>query len=116
MKREMITTAATCKMVELDGFANDPIRWLSQRMQIHKLNYLLAHADDGVIWGRLDDERLNTSHDAAPEHAPPLRTETLQTARIFGPDGELLIWRDEMGAWTARLISETTPDTSPKWT
>jgi CRISPR-associated protein (TIGR03984 family) len=116
MKREIINTAATCEAVEMDGFANDPTKWLSQQMHAHKLKYLLAHADDGVIWGRLDGEELITSHDVAPEYSPPLRVETLQTARIFAHAGELLVWRDEAGAWSDRLIAEATPGAASEWT
>jgi len=115
MKRKIDKTAAVCESIKMDGFAGDPVQWLFQQMHTHKLKYLLAHADDGVIWGRLDGEELITSHDVAPEHAPPLRVETLQTARMFGRTGELLIWRDEAGAWAGRLITEELEDTIPEW-
>jgi CRISPR-associated protein (TIGR03984 family) len=114
--REPINTTATCTTVEMDGFASDPIKWLSKQMHAHKLTYLLAHADDGVIWGRFDGEKLITSHDVAPQHSRPLRKETLLTARIFAPTGELLVWRDEDGAWAARLIAEKIlPDATASW-
>jgi CRISPR-associated protein (TIGR03984 family) len=106
MKREIINTTATCEAVKMDGFVDEPTKWLSQQMQAGKLKYLLAHADDGVIWGRLDGEELITSHDVAPKYSPPLRAETLLTARIFAPVGELLVWRNETGAWLGRLIAE----------
>jgi CRISPR-associated protein (TIGR03984 family) len=106
--RKKIDTTATCKPIPVDGFAAGPIKWLVEQMCAHdlKLTYLLAHASDGVIWGRFDDEELITSHDVAPRHSPPLRVETLLTARVFAPVGELLIWRDEDGEWVARLIAE----------
>ena len=115
MKREIINTTAICKDVDLSGFSVDLTGWLSRQMRINQLGYLLAHADDGVIWGRLDEEGLITSHNVEPECTPPLRIETLQTVRIFGPDGELLVWRDEMGVWTGRQIAEYTLDTPPGW-
>src|SRR5205807_79238 len=104
MRREIINTAATCETIEMVGFADRPIKWLSQQMRTHELKYLLAHADDGVIWGRLDGEELITSHDLEPKYSPPLRVETLQMVRIFAPVGELLVWHDEAGAWAGRLI------------
>ncbi|MEO9027209.1 MAG: CRISPR-associated protein Csx19 [Ktedonobacteraceae bacterium] len=116
MKRKMSDITATCQMVDMGDFAHDPTGWLAQQMSTHTLTYLLAHADDGVIWGRLDKEGLITSHDVAPEYAPPLREETLLTVRIFGPAGELLVWRDEMGAWAGRLITENASGTTPEWT
>lgn len=116
MKRTMIPTTTTCEMVDLADFAADPPSWLAQQMHAHTLTYLLAHDDEGVIWGRLDQEGLITSYDVAPEYSPPLRSETLQTVRVFGTDGELLVWRDEMGMWTGRLIAEATPGTPDEWT
>lgn len=118
MKRKIFTTATICTTdIDLAGFADNPVRWLSQKMQAHAMKYLLAHADDGVIWGRLDGEELITSHDVAPENSPPLRTETLQTARIFAPAGELLVWRNEVGEWAGRLIAEAMPQgAKPEWT
>ena len=115
--REIIDTTATCTIVEMDGFVSDPIKWLSEQMHAHELTYLLAHADDGVIWGRFDGEKLITSHDVAPpQYSPPLREETLLTARIFAPTGELLVWRNEDGEWTARLIAEKKlPDATASW-
>lgn len=109
--RKKIDTTATCKIytaVEMNDFADDPVKWLVEQMRAHdlKLTYLLAHASDGVIWGRFDDEELITSHNVAPRHSPPLRVETLLTARVFALVGELLVWRDEDGEWAARLIAE----------
>lgn len=117
--RQLINTIAVSDKVDLAGFADDPSNWLYRQMQTmsaHDQAYLLAHADDGVIWGRLDQEGLITSHEVAPEYSPPLRAETLLTVRIFGPASELLIWRDEVDAWAGRLISENTSGASPAWT
>lgn len=106
-------TTATCKVVEMDGFASRPKEWLSEQMRTHKLTYLLAHSEVGVIWGRLDDKELITSHDAAPQYSPPLQVETLQMVRLFSRAGELLIWRNEDGEWWGRLIAEVTdPNTT----
>jgi CRISPR-associated protein (TIGR03984 family) len=112
MMRKKIDTTATCKIytaVEMDGFAAEPVKWLVEQMRSHdlKLTYLLAHTSDGVIWGRFDDGELVTSHDVAPpQYSPPFQVETLLTARVFAPTGELLVWRDEDGEWAARLIAE----------
>ncbi len=116
MKRTIIKTAAKCETIKMDGFADEPSIWLSRQMRTYRLKYLLAHTDDGVIWGRLDGEELITSHDVAPKHSPPLQEEILQTARLFGLDGELLVWRDEAGLWVGRLIIEGTSAATPEWT
>ena len=71
--RKKIDMTVTCKRIPVNGFADDPVKWLVEQMRAHdlKLTYLLAHASDGVIWGRFDDEELITSHDVAPRHSPP---------------------------------------------
>src|SRR6266516_1974469 len=115
MKRDILTTLATCKTVPMVDFANNQTKWLSKQMQDHNLKYLLAHADDGVIWGRLDGEELITSHDVAPQYSPPLRAETLLTARIFAHAREFLAWRDEAGEWAGRLIAEVPQGATAEW-
>lgn len=87
-----------------DGFATDPNDWLVAQARQRDLHYLLAHADDGVIWGRVDDHGLHTSHGIAPT-SPPLRSSALHQARLFGPAGELLLWRSDDG-WRARFVAD----------
>lgn len=78
----------------------DVFAWLEARMQ-DGLPFLLAHADDGVVWGKLVEQKLITSRDAAGESAreisPLLRGITLQQAFVFGPSGEVRLWRDDSG-------------------
>lgn len=85
-------------------FAAGPAEWLVAQAGRLGLRYLLAHADDGVIWGRVDADGLHTSHGIVPA-SPPLRTSTLQQARLFGPAGELLLWREGDG-WRARHVAD----------
>lgn len=85
-------------------FTTSPADWMVAQAQQLSLRYLLAHADDGVIWGRIDNNGLHTSYGIAPA-SPPLRASTLQQARLFGPAGELLLWRDDNG-WSARFVAD----------
>lgn len=56
--------------------------------------YLLAHADDGVIWGRFDNGKLTIANQIFTEsNFPTLRLCTLQQCRIFGKQGEVLLWK-----------------------
>jgi hypothetical protein len=55
-------------------------KWIECKAKKHNLQYLLAHAEDGVIWGRFDNEKLKTSGDAFREFAK-LRSQTLQECR-----------------------------------
>ncbi len=77
--------------------------WLETQAQQHQLIYLLAHADDGVIWGHFHQGHLRTSNRVLRE-SPPLHIETLQQCRIFGQEGEILLWKAD-GSWKAGLIT-----------
>src|SRR5262245_54314992 len=68
--------------------------WLESQGTILKLRWLLAHADDGVIWGEQRNGRLVICDSLAASVAPELRRQTLQQARLFSPETELLLWRD----------------------
>ena len=92
--------------IEVDeSFSQAPDTWLMDQAQCHGLRYLLAHADDGVIWGRVDSDDLHTLHGIVTQ-SPQLRAVTLQQCRLFGPSGELLVWRDQTG-WRARLATDS---------
>ena len=63
---------------------------------------------------------MRTSHEIIPAYSPELRIETLQTARVFGSDGEVLIWRSEDAQWSGRLIvdiarSPTQDELAKQW-
>lgn len=82
----------------VDGsFADNPEAWLEKQSEEHHLPYLLAHADDGVIWGRFDnDGKLILAGRAFSEVDGvdvKLRKKTLQQLRLFGRRGELFLWR-----------------------
>lgn len=83
----------------------DPIIWLKR--QAKHGDVLLAHLEDGVVWGRAhQDGDWVTSHDIPGyAYAPALRTEWLWEARLFGEAREILLWRDG-DAWRAREIAE----------
>lgn len=106
MDRQITEIASKVISITVDQtFDDDPPAWLLAQSEAHGLTWLLAHADDGVIWGRVADKQLQMSGEAEhfPEVSPPLRAITLQQVRLFGPQAELLMWRTETG-WQARLI------------
>lgn len=85
--------------------------WLAGQMS-EQMPWLLAHADDGVIWGkRQQDGKLVLSSDVFddpdryPSVAVKLRAETLQEARVFGTGGEVRLWRTDKG-FEARLLTD----------
>jgi len=91
--------------------------WLENTNRVGNIRaeFLLAHAEDGVIWGKFDTAgNLITSFEASkdPKYADlikgwgraKLRKETLWQARIFGADAELFLWRDGDNQFHARVI------------
>lgn len=88
--------------------------WLQNKAKHYKLQYLLAHADDGVIWGefRGNDRILVTSGDLVAPGAKDvfsqlakLRLCTLQQCRVFGKDCEVMLWKVGQ-TWKARSIED----------
>ncbi|GFE68269.1 CRISPR-associated protein Csx19 [Chroococcus sp. FPU101] len=84
--------------------------WLQNEAKQHQLTYLLAHADDGVIWGRFEsDGTLITQtepKDLFSEYKfAKLRLCTLQQCRIFSKKAEILLWKVGQN-WKARLITD----------
>jgi len=101
-------TARTIDVAEVD----DVRAWLEGAAHDYGLQWLLAHADDGIIWGRFVHDasgvRLVT-HPPRPTvkgvtlpTPPALQRDTLQTARLFAPGAEVLLWRDDDDTWRAR--------------
>lgn len=79
-------------------------QWINEQAKIHQLSYLLAHAEDGVIWGHFNNGSLLTSGEVF-EQLPVFRLLTLQQCRIFGNTGEILLWRSNK-EWQARLCQD----------
>jgi len=105
---------------DFSGFEEDVRDWLTRCMS-QDMPWLLAHADDGVIWGRRQsDGSLLLSSDVFnvvsryPAIAVALRPETLQQVRIFGQAGEMLIWRDEE-RFHGRSIMDGDVQTEETW-
>jgi CRISPR-associated protein (TIGR03984 family) len=99
---QVLQTATTISHIQ------DLQDWLSEKAQVHKLKFLLAHADDGVIWGHFNEVGLTTADQFFP-HLPQLRLSTLQQCRIFGQSGEVLLWRSD-DKWKYRFIGAPSPN------
>lgn len=92
--------------------STDVLDWLLKKAQAlcasypESTVYLLAYADDGVVWGRLSDDAqtLLTSHNVARAVSPLLRTLTLQQAHLFCVQAEWLLWKDGENRLHARLL------------
>ncbi|MFB8787642.1 MAG: CRISPR-associated protein Csx19 [Potamolinea sp.] len=94
-----------CNSLSVEDVANDtPKLWLDKQAKEHGLKFLLAHAEDGVIWGHFKDGKLVTSGDVFSQCAK-LRSSTLQQCRIFGEKAEVMLWKVGQN-WKARLIED----------
>lgn len=90
-----MTQVMSLAKADFKDMAADLAGWLIEQAKAHSLTYLLAHADDGVIWGYFQGGKLVTSGEAFNDVLVELRIATLQRARLFGPKEELLIWRTD---------------------
>ncbi|BAZ32924.1 hypothetical protein NIES4074_54320 [Cylindrospermum sp. NIES-4074] len=79
-------------------------KWLEEKAKEYQLKFLLAHAEDGVIWGEFKDGKLLTA-DSAFDFLPKLRLFTLQQCRAFGETSEVMLWQTDEG-FKARLIQD----------
>lgn len=98
-----------------DSFADDNGKWLADRTIGFATSgqsvYALIHADDGVLWGRIDNGQIITPSN---DWTPQLRHRTIQQCRIFGTKGELFIWREAESVWRGReVIEENNVDYQP---
>lgn len=93
-------------------FAEDNGQWLienaAELLELNEVGYALIHADDGVLWGRIEGKRLITP--PSGESTPPLRSLTVQQCRVFNSKGELFVWRESEGAWKGRLLIDAIGD------
>ncbi|MFB0546783.1 MAG: CRISPR-associated protein Csx19, partial [Anaerolineae bacterium] len=105
MKRKIEQHKYQLKHMPVHG-EPDLSAWLLAQAEEFGLTTLLAHADDGLIWGQVREGKLHLSSDHFPAVSPPLRTNTLQEGRLFGPSAELHLWRDEGGHWQSRLVQD----------
>ncbi|MDM3848660.1 MAG: CRISPR-associated protein Csx19 [Aphanizomenon gracile PMC627.10] len=79
--------------------------WLEKQAEDNQLKYLLAHADDGVIWGHFNKSYHLITADSVFPRLPKLHPDRLQQCRIFGDKSEVMIWKIE-GCFKARLIQD----------
>jgi CRISPR-associated protein (TIGR03984 family) len=106
-------------MISLTGCTLRPLdvavceRWLDlvttptpAAHEVYDLAWLLAHCDNGVVWGRRQGGNWRLSSEVFPEVSPEPRRENLQQLRLFGLFREILIWKSE-GGWQGRELTDT---------
>lgn len=78
-------------------FSGGLVSWLADQAHQRELDTLLAFADDGVIWGKLEKGQWIFSGNLFPAVKVELRPETLREVHLFSQKGELLMWRNASG-------------------
>ena len=109
-----VATRVQIDPVDCSDLTGGLVNWVTSRLR-DEPGFVLAHFDDGVVWGKLVDTRLITSNEYAPEISPRFRLETLQQAFIFGKRSEIRLWKDELDDWRARKVSDVDADTSDEY-
>ena len=95
--------------IERNASIPNPMAELDTQVATGKYSYLLAHADDGVIWGQVTDKKLTLSTSAFPDVSPVLRPDTLWELRLFGEKSEWHLWRAE-NKWLTCTVTENEGD------
>lgn len=82
--------------------------WLVEQAKALGLKWLLALAENGVIWGYFEGEEksLHLSSTYKPQVSPALSLPLLQRAHLFGETAEVLLWRTGLG-WQARSLCDS---------
>lgn len=88
--------------IDLSTFAADMAAWFAAQPSLGRETWLLAYAEDGVIWGKLANGKLMLPKSDTPTLSPL----TLLEARLFGADGEIHIWRTD-GGFSACRVTDT---------
>lgn len=113
-----------CQPISTNELNSDNLKnWIERQAEKNQLgdsSYLLAHAEDGIIWGRFENSKLTTADEVFDKKVfrvdlPKLRLSTLQQCRIFGKNGEILLWPTDEG-WRSRIIQDKLDvDHIPEW-
>jgi len=102
-------TKPHCEPIEDDKSISNLVKWLQEKAQKYELKYLLAHAEDGLIWGEFRGQNfqlITSGDDNVFCQFPKLRLCTLQQCRIFGENAEMMLWKIGQDHWKARLIKD----------
>jgi len=84
--------------------------WFEQHVKDGETRLLLAHHDDGVVWGRVENGTLTIAADVfsdTPEVQTQLNPATLRQARLFNETSELLLWHLDNASFKHRMLDES---------
>lgn len=108
--KELPIPATLNTETRVDVSGAPPMQWMEAKARAltgdgWQPQRLMSHAVDGMVWGQFENDGSLT---VPPEGAgvPRLSWDTLWSVRVFGEDGEWMMWRD-CDDWAARTIRET---------
>ncbi len=90
----------------------DPRNWLKNQQTPYI--YLLAHAFDGVIWGKRGDGGWQLSCDLTKPASPNFTQDELLELRIFSPEAEIYVWREDQ-LFKSRTIKDGVTDSENRY-
>lgn len=98
-RREVLGVALDQQVLPCERWPLDLLTGLSVLCSQQGLDegWLLATADDGVLWGRMVQGQWETAPGACGVPPVLIRPSTLQELRVFNPTVEIRIWRGENG-------------------
>lgn len=67
---------------------------------------ILAHHDDGIVWGHVAERQIWTGNLVDPDYVITPNLITLQQVRFFWETGEIFIWRDGDNQLQGRQLIE----------
>jgi CRISPR-associated protein (TIGR03984 family) len=117
-----INSVQAAVSIESVNLPDNLINWLIAQAGDTEF-FLLAHLDDGVLWGRVGNGEVITGHDVVEKtnpkspilnYTPMLRLKTLQTLRLFNESAEGMLWRvpdDLTSSWYWRWMWEVENET-----
>lgn len=92
--------------MNLSTFQADPAAWFTAQGSQGDQTWLLAYAEDCVIWGKLADGELLLSQ------SDQLHAITLLEARLFGENGEVHVWRTDDGFAACHVTDQEDSETA----
>ncbi len=95
--------------LDLKGFSEDPAEWFLKQPAVGDDAWLLAYADDGVIWGKIENKQLVQACQVFGDTFPRLEATTLHKAHFFGSGAEVRVFRHGDKFRAIRLQEENDP-------
>lgn len=92
---------------QIDNSEFSPVGWLKNNWTNKEEGWLLAFLDDGLIWGKMLDGKIEFST-VKGESVAELKADRLQQVSLFDKTAELRLWKEKTN-WNVCKISDIDP-------